>query len=59
MLTLCNSVVRTVVLNLSFQERLMTLKLAVLGEKFYGGSITIKIFIPFGPIIALVGVNSK
>ena len=59
MLTPCNSVIRTVVLNLSFQERLMTLKLAVLGEKFYCGSITIKVFILFGPIIPLVGVNSK
>lgn len=51
MLALFNSVVRTVALDFSFQERLVTVKLAALREKFYCGSISIQIFIPFGPII--------
>lgn len=56
---LCNSLAEILTLNLPLQGMLVTLKMAVLTGKFYCGSITIKRFIPAGPIIPLMDINSK
>ena len=56
---LCNSVAGIVTLNLPLQGKLVTLTMAMLTGKFYSGSITIKRFIPAGPMIPLMDINSK